>query len=51
MLAVIPPYRRPWEDDAMTQTLDSPPLTPQQRAETWLSGLEDALRSRLPILA
>ncbi|WP_448628533.1 flavin-containing monooxygenase [Geodermatophilus sp. URMC 64] len=30
----------------MTQTLDSPPLTPQQRAETWLSGLEDALRAR-----
>ena len=30
----------------MTQTLDSPPLSPQQRAQTWLDRLEDALRSR-----
>jgi putative flavoprotein involved in K+ transport len=30
----------------MTQTLDSPPLTPQQRAESWLSGFEEALRER-----
>jgi putative flavoprotein involved in K+ transport len=30
----------------MTQTLDSPPLTPQQRAESWLAGFEEALRDR-----
>jgi putative flavoprotein involved in K+ transport len=30
----------------MTQTLDSPPLTPQQRAESWLAGFEQALRDR-----
>lgn len=30
----------------MTQTLDSPPLSPQQRAESWLSGFEQALRER-----
>jgi putative flavoprotein involved in K+ transport len=30
----------------MTQTLDSPPLTPQQRAESWLAGFEEALRGR-----
>ena len=30
----------------MTQTLDSPSLTPPRRAETWLRGLEDALRDR-----
>jgi putative flavoprotein involved in K+ transport len=30
----------------MTQTVDSPPLTPQRRAETWLAGLEEALRAR-----
>ena len=30
----------------MTQTLDAPPLTPVQRAETWLTGFEDALRAR-----
>src|SRR3954454_960484 len=30
----------------MTQTLDSPPLTPQQRAESWLTGIEQALRDR-----
>jgi putative flavoprotein involved in K+ transport len=35
-----------WEETAMTQTLDSPPLTPQQRAESWLSGFEEALRER-----
>jgi putative flavoprotein involved in K+ transport len=30
----------------MTQTLDSPPLTPVQRAENWLHGFEEALRAR-----
>jgi putative flavoprotein involved in K+ transport len=30
----------------MTQTLDSPPLTPQQRVESWLAGFEEALRGR-----
>ena len=30
----------------MTQTLDSPPQTPQQRAERWLSGFEEALPAR-----
>jgi putative flavoprotein involved in K+ transport len=30
----------------MTQTLDSPPLTPVQRAETWLNDFEEALRAR-----
>jgi len=30
----------------MTQTLDSPPLPPQQRAESWLAGFEEALRNR-----
>jgi putative flavoprotein involved in K+ transport len=30
----------------MTQTLDSPPLTPVQRAENWLNGFEEALRAR-----
>ncbi|MGY1810300.1 flavin-containing monooxygenase [Blastococcus sp. SYSU D00669] len=30
----------------MTQTLDTPPLTPQRKAETWLADLEDALRAR-----
>jgi putative flavoprotein involved in K+ transport len=30
----------------MTQTLDAPPLTPARRAETWLTGFEDALRAR-----
>ena len=30
----------------MTQTLDSPPQTPVQRVEGWLSGFEEALRAR-----
>jgi putative flavoprotein involved in K+ transport len=30
----------------MTQTLDSPPLTPVQRVENWLHGFEEALRAR-----
>jgi putative flavoprotein involved in K+ transport len=30
----------------MTQTLTSPPLAPVQRAETWLTAFEDALRGR-----
>ncbi|SFL14149.1 flavin-containing monooxygenase [Geodermatophilus ruber] len=30
----------------MTQTLDSPPLTSALRAETWLAGFEEALRTR-----
>jgi putative flavoprotein involved in K+ transport len=30
----------------MTQTLDAPPLTAARRAETWLTGFEDALRAR-----
>src|SRR4051812_50223956 len=34
------------EDTAMTQTLDSPPRPAQQRAETWLSGFEQALHDR-----
>jgi putative flavoprotein involved in K+ transport len=30
----------------MTQTLDSPPLTPAQRADAWLDDFEEALRAR-----
>jgi putative flavoprotein involved in K+ transport len=30
----------------VTQTLDAPPTAPSQRAESWLSAFEDALRAR-----